>query len=486
MNYSLNGGGVTLSDVKIKRGRLKADDLSKFTVTGANHRIENNKLVLTPTDNEIVLNYPISGSPSTTFQFDIFLSILILSILCSLKLSNYLADFKTIKKASRIDITFLTVFFVILFIPMSYISSDEISKTENRTLAKMPLFTQPDGRINYAYGKEYEEYFNDRFALRDFLVNFDLNIKIINAIIQNTKAFYIKENNWFGLKSNCKPLFESKKELDNIVDYFDEINKFCMENNIKFYALLVPNKEMIYNKEIQPFIKKSSIEKNNKDIEYIKNHSKANIIYPYNELKNEANKGNYVFFKSEHHWTQYGAYIGYLTLMREIKKDYPNINLISLKNDYKEYTNKKVSADFYREFEIGQTVNLLPVLKQYSNNFLDIDYKYFDNKNKNLLSEKIQKIEYLGREYYYSKGANLRVIQTGTSMNESLDNFLPYQFKNLKYIRLNNGQKVKDGKEQVKILKYYKNSILKYKPDIVILCYTMGNLTRISKLKEEN
>ena len=76
--------GVTLSDVKLKRGRLKADNLSKFTVTGAKYKIVNDKIILTPTENEIILEYPISGSPSTTFQFDIFLSILILSILCSL------------------------------------------------------------------------------------------------------------------------------------------------------------------------------------------------------------------------------------------------------------------------------------------------------------------------------------------------------------------------------------------------------------------
>lgn len=477
---------LIFSNLRIKKERLKANDLNKFTITGAKYKIIEDKLIISPNSDEVVLYYPIKGSPSTTFQFDIFLSILILGFLLSLKLSNYLANFNTVKNASTIDIAFLTVFLVTLFIPMSHLNPDETSKTENRTLANKPTFTQVDGRINYEFGKQFEDYFNDRFALRVYLVNLNTSIKFLNSIIDNSKAFYIKKNNWFGSKSGCETLFKSKNQLETVVEHFDEINKFCKENNIKFYVLLVPTKEMVYKNEIQPFILNSTIEKNNKDIEYLKKHSKATIIYPYKELKAEADNGNYVFFKSEHHWTQYGAYIGYLELMKELKKDYPNIKILSLKNDYKMTYNKKVNADFDRSFQNGETLNLIPALNKYSEKFLDTNYKYYGHINKNLLSEEIQKKDFLGRIYYYPKGYNLRVLQTGTSMNESLDNFLPYQFKNLKYIRLNSSLKVKDVKEELKLLKYHKETILKFKPNAIVLCYTIANFQQISELEEKN
>ena len=66
----------------------------------------------------------------------------------------------------------------------------------------------------------------------------------------------------------------------------------------------------------------------------------------------------------------------------------------------------------------------------------------------------------------------------GTSMQENLNGFLPYSFKNLKYYRLNSGKLSK--KEQYKVIKYYKKDILDYNPQILILCLTMDNLDSIN------
>ena len=48
------------------------------------------------------------------------------------------------------------------------------------------------------------------------------------------------------------------------------------------------------------------------------------IIYPYERLLNESEK-NLTYWKNDTHWNTYGAYIGYLELIKEIKKDFPDI-----------------------------------------------------------------------------------------------------------------------------------------------------------------
>ncbi len=55
----------------------------------------------------------------------------------------------------------------------------------------------------------------------------------------------------------------------------------------------------------------------------------------------------------------------------------------------------------------------------------------------------------------------------GDSMSENLMQFLPYSAGELKYIRVNMGQV--PHSERWKIVKFYKNEILTYKPDILVV-----------------
>lgn len=79
--------------------------------------------------------------------------ITVISFLVLWKIVNYISNFKTIKQASRLDIIFLTLFFIILFIPMSHISKKDISTQENRTLTKWRGLIKPNGEINFEFGK---------------------------------------------------------------------------------------------------------------------------------------------------------------------------------------------------------------------------------------------------------------------------------------------------------------------------------------------
>ena len=74
------------------------------------------------------------------FEFEIFTIILVLTFLFTYKLTDYLADFKTLKYKSRIEIVFLSIFFILLFIPMSYINQDKKSIQEKPTKVKIANF----------------------------------------------------------------------------------------------------------------------------------------------------------------------------------------------------------------------------------------------------------------------------------------------------------------------------------------------------------
>lgn len=126
---------------------------------------------------------------NVSFEF-----LVIMLVLCSLfayKIVDYIADFSSIKHKSRIDIIFLTIFFIMLLIPFSHINKEDKSLSENRMLAKWKPLINQEGKLNYNFGKDFESWFNDRFNTREFLVSVKSIIphKTTNKVIVGKKRW---------------------------------------------------------------------------------------------------------------------------------------------------------------------------------------------------------------------------------------------------------------------------------------------------------
>lgn len=256
-----------------------------------------------------------------------FCGITILSILSFLffyKINDYIANFKTLENNSRIDILFLLIFFIWLFIPMSHISNENNLKIEHRKSAEFKNFIIDDN-INYEFGKNFNDWFNDRFFLRDDLVEL-FNKTSVSLLKENSRAYIDKD--WIFTKN--EPINKvTKEDMDSLIEF----NKFCEQNGIKLYILIVPTKNDVY------FSKKSHIiqNKGQQDFQYMldgyKNELK--IVYPYDKLI-QHKKDDYMYFKTDHHWTDNGAYIGYSELMKIIKKDFNSVK-VQTPDDYTFY-----------------------------------------------------------------------------------------------------------------------------------------------------
>ncbi len=423
---------------------------------------------------------------SARFDFYLFAIISILAYLGGLKLTEYLADFKYIKRQSRIEIVFLLVFFIMLFLPMSHINQEASSYKENRTLAVYKPLFEYDYKINYDFGSSFDNWFNDRFNLRYPLFVFNNRIKILfNSLVETKDAFYNRKTDYIANKDHLfhNDTFFSEDFPRQVAIQLNELNKFCLNHNIKLYVLIVPFSENIYRDKVGIFT--SDKDRVHDVINSIIEKSDAKIIYPANELY-AAKKNDYTFFKTEHHWTEYGAYIGYQKLMSEITKDFPQVP-VQKESNYNILYSNKVRGDFWRDFGAGETLHYhFPYLEKKADKILDTKYKYYEHKNKKLLkSEFINVPQKFQKNFYYPYGADLRVFETGTSMNENLLQFMPYSFKHIKYIRLCNVIDV-PWYEEFKIMKRYKQDIIDFKPDIMVLSLVTLNLMNINQFFEED
>ena len=466
---------ISVSNIQLQNGQYKLNHLDKMEIEGATViKRSSEEIIFKPEQVIVKLTYPETLNIKAKNNFDVQLLIIIaiMTFLLAFQLSNYIADFKTIEGKSRIDICFLIIFFTCLFIPMSHISKDNISERENRVLTEwQPLIV--DGKLNYNFGTNFNNWFNDRFYLRQPLVNLysSISLKLTN---KTARGVYDKDNGFMYL--GFDPI--GMETINNAFNSLLAFNDFCKKHNIKLYVLIIPNKQDIYKTKMLPNNNEHEQDDFRKYVKNIYDKTDLKVVYPYEEFV--QNKDNdYVFFKTEHHMTDYGSFLSYQALMKEIQKDYPNVKATPL-SDYNFSYNNLIRGDFKRDFHFGTTsTNIgLTDLKSYHNT----QYKYYTHKDiGNLKQEWIQKYKKAEKIYYYPKGADLKVIQLGTSHNENLTEFIPVTFKNVRRIRNNTVEGI-PAKDEFKIMKYYEKTILDYKPDIIIFCIGYTNIEKLSDM----
>ena len=377
------------------------------------------------------------------------------------------------------DMLLLIGFFLLLFIPMLGISDAVRSERELRTLAAKPelmdLFKERSD-----YGRRYENWFNDHFCARVSLMKIhDVLRNKLSCIIRTKRALYFKESGWNFLiplvsDLDCRPAF-----LQSIVQNLFRLNEFCQQNQIKLYVLEVPKKEIVYKgiiKENYGFDEKM-LTKVSQAQKVIRDEARKNeipYVYPYKALCNAARQ-DFVFFKCAWHWTDWGAFVGYSELMKEIRKDFPDMPVVSL-NDYRKSPNWLLRDDYGRDYK-----PLWRSFQPFYNEDLDTPsnrtfYNYYTHRQANNL---VCKLGRFIKDFSYPAGKH-KVMLIGTSQNEDFLQFLPYCASQTKYIRLNKEQ-VKTA-DEFKVLRLYKKDILAFKPDILILSISTGNLPRLRDL----
>ena len=491
---------IILSEFELRYGKYKLDDLKAFSVEGAKLKIDGDRLIIYPESETVSLIYnkPVDLKSSTKFDIKFLIVIAVLSFLLSYKLTSYLADFKTLNNASRMDIVFLFIFFILLFIPISHIDTQSTkSEKENRTLAKYEPFIK-DKTINFDYGNDFEKWFNDRFAGRFFVIQNYVNLKYRLALnyFEYTRYFINKKNNW--IMDNIKLVEQintplNANDLDTMLKSIITFNNYCKKHNIKLYILVSPVKEYVY-KEKNPYL---LIKENNALIQskeyFEKELKKQNItfILPVEEFRNRRNS-EILFYKTDHHWTEAGAFLGYQILMKEIQKDFKDINVLD-KNffnyEYKKevkyallkyfYTpgisleemlinDKKITDTQYKYFKIPNSIQsearVTPTRKYYETKYNDKDIQA-NNLN-----------DYWANSHY--KKGKYKAFLLGTSYTAAMTPYFQYTFKDLIQRRVN----VLEGKGELSI-RLYKKEIEKLKPDIIIICI---DFTYIDRLKDLN
>lgn len=228
------------------------------------------------------------------------------------------------KKKIITEILTVCVFLVFIFsltIANLFTPQRSFSDNENRVLAQFPELSLS----NIASGKfddEFEAWFADQFVSRDKWIEMKASVRKDAGAIENNSVY-------FGHDGRLISQFISinEKTVTNNIDY---INEFSQETGLKANIMLVPGASY-GEKKFLP-IGAWNLDEAKLLSEIGKGFSGQN----YMNISDQIGTGNNYYFKTDHHWNEKGAEIGYEQICRSVLNKNPQ-----------SFTYQKVSDDFH-------------------------------------------------------------------------------------------------------------------------------------------
>ena len=220
------------------------------------------------------------------------------------------------------DSVFVALFFGALCIPMLNISDAEISEVENRTLAK-PAHLIEDYALNNKFGAQFDAWFNDRFYLRDTLLN--LHGKSMGAAGQGGNSHVlIGEENWLFAANSIQYLNTGNTyrphELEKVGTYIKSLADWCRRHNKRFVFMIAPNKGAVYPEYVRNIRRPrpGSASRVEQLRAWLQENSDVELLYPLDDMIAHKDDG-LLYYKNDTHWNELGGWYGYLHIMDAIK-----------------------------------------------------------------------------------------------------------------------------------------------------------------------
>jgi len=228
------------------------------------------------------------------------------------------------KKANIIIISLFTAFIGLFFVINIVLPDREFSERENRYLQQAPAFSLK-ALFSGDFTSDFETCTTDQFVLRDDWTTLKARCELLMGKKENNGVYYCAD----GML-----ITRFKAPADSVIDTNTAyINELVKNVNVPVYFTLIPGKSEI-EAACLPAHAPNDSQKSIIDRAYAQ--SSAKTLDMDSELT--AHAGEYIFYRTDHHWTSLGAYYGSQVIRGAM--DLPSKGLDS-------YTPSTVSDKFY-------------------------------------------------------------------------------------------------------------------------------------------
>ena len=228
---------------------------------------------------------------------------------------------KALWAEALIFLAFIGAFFILNLV----LPDRQFSEQENRYLQMRPEFSFKS-LFSGDYTSKFETYTTDQFTFRDEWIT----LKAASEL-----ALGKQENNDVHLCENGTLIEGFKRPENSVLDSnMSALNTLVGNTDAKVYFALIPDKSDLY----ASLLPKNAPNDSEKEvIDYCYGQSNATNVDMYSALS--AHKDEYIFYRTDHHWTSLGAYYGLSALAESMGLPCPALD---------SYTDRHVvSEEFY-------------------------------------------------------------------------------------------------------------------------------------------
>ncbi|MFI5294030.1 MAG: hypothetical protein ACHQ0Y_03295 [Thermodesulfovibrionales bacterium] len=248
---------------------------------------------------------------------------------------------------------------IILWLPLLQMTLSlfpEKPGTENRTLSEKPVLKRFSLGAVLSYPKEYEMYFNDHFGFRNYLVRLNSLSHVRLAATSPTERVVIGEDKWLfyddpkdgvNLKDYAGEANFTADELAQIKDKIIKLNERLRANKIHFIVAIIPNKHTIYPEKLPLSVarKGGKITRIGQVSECLIATGVDLVDLRQKLLSNKSLHSYPLYYRTDTHWNNLGAFLGYEEIMTHVKAFYPIVAPMKLSDFVVRLGNNRDIAD---------------------------------------------------------------------------------------------------------------------------------------------
>ena len=248
----------------------------------------------------------------------------------------------------------ILIFLVFIYFP---ILNDVLDVTKKFHLQeKRVKVKKPDLRFDalYEFLARYRRYYKNNFSLRNILIYLNNLYKVKLYNFSPVSKTIIGKNGWLFMAKESKYVNEvdyfrsiklfSEEELKDWRNALEQRRDWLANRGIHYFFIIAPNKSTIYSEFMPDFIHPV---RNQSRLDQLLNYLKKNSDFQIIDLRKvliNAKKDCEVYYKTDSHWNEYGAYIAYREIMRYIGKYFENLKPMPISN-FKIETKNRFGGD---------------------------------------------------------------------------------------------------------------------------------------------
>lgn len=225
--------------------------------------------------------------------------------------------------------TVLFLAFIAVFFILNLVTPDTaFSEQENRYLQLLPSLNAADF-FSGRFMTEYEDYTTDQFVGRDGWITLKARAELAAGKKENNGVFLCNS------EDGEKLLLQTFTRPDDAAldDNMAALNTLVQSTDVPVYFALIPDKSQLYAARLPKNVPNDS---EAEVIGYCYAQSDARTIDMLTPLSAHADE--YIFYRTDHHWTSLGAYYGYTAIAQAMGLAAEPLDT---------YTRQTVSAAFY-------------------------------------------------------------------------------------------------------------------------------------------